>query len=84
MKCVRCHKEMDTSRAEMNALCYGVNFYACPHCGMPYNVYRPETVCITPTSGGGRKEDDWGNPVVSDYDYYTELNGEDNNSNLEE
>ena len=26
---------------------------------------------------GTLPEDDWGNPVVSDYDYYTELGGED-------
>ena len=73
MKCVRCHKKMDTSRAEMNARCYGSNFYACPHCGMPYNVYRPETICITPTYSGGRKEDDWGHNVVTNEEYYSNL-----------
>lgn len=82
MECVRCHKSMNTDTAELNASYYGSNWYACPHCGKLYKVYRPETIVIEPIGCGTLKEDDWGNPVVSDHDYYTELNGEDNNSNL--
>lgn len=42
--CDRCMKEMDTAQAEMNAIQYGQNFYACEHCGMLYSIYRPEIV----------------------------------------
>lgn len=77
MECVRCHNTMNTDIAEMNAYHYGSNWYACTHCGKLYKIYRPETVAIEPIDVGILKEDDWGNPVVSDYDYYTELNGED-------
>ena len=40
MECVRCHKSMNTDTAEMNAYHYGSNWYACPHCGKLYKVYR--------------------------------------------
>jgi hypothetical protein len=39
-------------------------------------VYRPETIAVEPIEFGVLKEDDWGNPVVSDHDYYTEMAGE--------
>lgn len=82
MECVRCHKSMNTDTAELNAYHYGSNWYACPHCGKLYKVYRPETIVVEPVEYAILKKDDWGNIVVSDYDYYTELNGEDNNSIL--
>ena len=42
--CIRCKKPMETITAEMHAICYGQNFYACEHCGMLYSIYRPEFV----------------------------------------
>ena len=82
MECVRCHKEMNTTTAEANAYYYGSNYYACPHCGKLYKAYRPDTIVFDPIEYASLPEDDWGNPVVSDYDYYTGLNGEDDNSIL--
>ena len=73
MECVRCHKSMNTDIAELNAYYYGSDRYACPHCGKLYKVYRPETIAIEPIEAGNLKEDDWGNPVVSDHEYYTNL-----------
>lgn len=65
---------MDTDTAEMNAIYYGSNIYACEHCGMPYHVYRPDTAFINPIYAPGfRREDDWGKKVVSDEEYYTNL-----------
>lgn len=82
MKCVRCNKSMDTDKAELNAYHYGSNWYACPHCGKLYKVYRPETIAIKPVDYVTSKEDDWGNPIVSDYDYYTGLAGEDSKDSV--
>lgn len=68
--CVRCKKEMDTITAEMNAIQYGQNFYACEHCGMLYSIYRPEFVVYKPLGNWEEKrEDDWGKKVVSDKEY---------------
>jgi hypothetical protein len=68
--CDRCMKPMDTSTAEMNAIQYGQNFYACEHCGMLYSIYRPEIVFYKPLGGWKDKtEDDWGKKVISDKDY---------------
>ena len=68
--CVRCKKEMNTITAEMNAIHYGQNFYACEHCGMLYSVYRPEFVVYKPLGYWEDKtEDDWGKDVVSDKEY---------------
>ena len=83
MECVRCHKSMTTDIAELNAYHYGANWYACVHCGKLYKIYRPETVVVEPVEYGILEEDDWGSPVVSDYDYYTELAGEDSLDSFE-
>jgi hypothetical protein len=73
---------MDTDKAELNAYHYGSNWHACPHCGKLYKVYRPETIAIKPVDYVASKEDDWGNPIVSDYDYYTGLTGEDSKDSI--
>ena len=68
--CNRCKKEMNTSAAEMNAIHYGQNFYACEHCGMLYSIYRPEIVIYKPLGYWEDKtEDDWGKEVVADSEY---------------
>lgn len=68
---------MNTDTAELYAYHYGSNWYACPHCGKLYKIYRPITIVIEPVESSILKADGWGNEVVSGYDYYTELAGED-------
>jgi DNA-directed RNA polymerase subunit RPC12/RpoP len=68
--CSRCKKPMDTTIAEMNAIHYHQNFYACEHCGMLYSIYRPEIVIYKPLGyWEDVTEDDWGKEVVSDKEY---------------
>lgn len=61
---------MNTTTAEMNALRYGQNYYACEHCGMLYSIYRPE-IAIYERLGHweDKVEDDWGKEVVADSEY---------------
>lgn len=68
--CDRCNKPMDTIIAEMNAIHYGQNFYACEYYGMLYSIYRPEFVVYKPLGFLEDKvEDDWGKEVVADSEY---------------
>jgi DNA-directed RNA polymerase subunit RPC12/RpoP len=68
--CVRCKKEMDTITAEMNAIHYEQNYYACEHCGMLYSIYRPQIVVYKPLGYlEDKPEDDWGKEVVADSEY---------------
>ena len=72
--CDRCKKTMNTTYAEINAIHYGQNFYACEHCGMLYSIYRPEFVIYKPLGYlEDKTEDDWGKNVVSDKEYKKEF-----------
>lgn len=70
MFCIRCGKESNDDNAYMNALRYGPNYYACPHCGKLYKfTIEVVTSPCSDEEAKGEVFDDWGNEIVLDRDF---------------
>lgn len=67
MICTRCKKEFDDIIPTKNALNYGSNIFACPHCGKAYSYFR--IVRILPLNCIDKESDDWGKPIISNKEY---------------
>lgn len=72
IECVRCGKTFDDYIPCRNVRFYGgFPKYACPHCGKLYVFSRRIIIDVEPCDYiGDNTQDDWGQDVVSDEEYY--------------